>query len=237
MNTNTKDQKYIPALGFDLLTPFYDRVVKWTTREKVFKHKLVEDVEIPSGGQLLDLACGTATLTIALKEKYPLAEVHGLDGDAKILRLARRKAENSGAAITFTEAFSTAMPYEDEYFDAVATSLFFHHLTPENKRKTLLEIRRVLKSGGALYIADWGKPANLLMKIASLPIKWLDGATTKDSYDGKLPQIMQEAGFAGVAESAAFNTVFGTLRLLRAEKNKCFHTVIRGALKNLKLEK
>ncbi len=218
MNTNSKDQKYIPALGFDFLTPFYDRAVIWTTREKVFKRELIRQIDIPEKGQLLDLACGTATLTIALKEKFPLAEVHGLDGDAKILRLARRKAENSGAAITFTEAFSTAMPYEDEYFDAVVSSLFFHHLTPENKRRTLLEIRRVLKSGGALYVADWGKPANLLMKIASLPIKWLDGATTKDSYDGKLPQLMQEAGFAGVAESAAFSTVFGTLRLHRAEK-------------------
>ena len=218
MNTVNKDQKYIPALGFDLLTPFYDSVVKWTTREAVFKQRLVEDVEIRANGRLLDLACGTATLTIALKKKFPEAETHGLDGDAKILSIARRKAEASGAEINFSEAFSTAMPYDDEYFDAVATSLFFHHLTPGNKRKTLLEIRRVLKPGGTLHVADWGKPANLLMKIASLPVERLDGETTKDSYEGKLPGMMEETGFAGVAEFAAFSTVFGTLCLHRAEK-------------------
>jgi ubiquinone/menaquinone biosynthesis C-methylase UbiE len=218
MSAKSKNQKYIPALGFDFLTPFYDWAVKWTTREGVFKQRLVEDVEIPANGRLLDLACGTATLTIALKKKFPAAEIYGLDGDAKILRLARRKAEASGAEIDFAEAFSTAMPYEDEYFDAVATSLFFHHLTPENKRKTLLEIRRVLKIGGKAHVADWGKPANALMKLASVPIEWLDGATTKDSYEGKLPSMMTEAGFAGVVETAAFGTVFGTLRLHRAEK-------------------
>jgi ubiquinone/menaquinone biosynthesis C-methylase UbiE len=218
MNAENKNQNYIPALGFDFLTPFYDSVVKWTTREAVFKQRLVEKVEIPPDGRLLDVGCGTATLTIALKKKFPHAEVYGLDGDARILRLARRKAKDFGAEVNFTESFSTAMPYSGEYFDAAATSLFFHHLTPENKRKTLLEIRRVLKTGGALHVADWGKPANALMALASLPVKWLDGTAAADSYAGKLPEMMTEAGFAGIRETARFETVFGTLRLHRADK-------------------
>lgn len=218
IKTEEKD-KYIPALGFDFLTPYYDTAVKWTTRETVFKEKLVGQVEIPADGRLLDLACGTATLTIALKKKFPEAKIYGLDGDAKILNIARRKAAASGAEINFTESYSTALPYPDEHFDAIVSSLFFHHLTPENKRKTLLEVRRVLKMGGTLHIADWGKPSNLLMKLASMPVQWLDGATTRDSYAGKLPEIMAEAGFSSIIETADFGTVFGTLRLHRAEKN------------------
>lgn len=217
MKTQTKE-KYIPALSFNFLTPFYDSAVKLTTREKLFKGKLAEQIEIIPNGRLLDLACGTATLTIALKQKFPQAEIHGLDGDAKILRIARDKASNNKAEIIFTEAFSTELPYPDNYFDAVVSSLFFHHLTPENKLKTLKETQRVLKPDGNLYIADWGKSANLLMKIASLPIQWLDGATTKDSYQGKLPELMTEAGFSNIIETADCNTVLGTLRLHRAEK-------------------
>lgn len=217
MKTQTKE-KYIPALSFNFLTPFYDSAVKLTTREKLFKEKLAEQIEIIPNGRLLDLACGTATLTIALKQKFPQAEIHGLDGDAKILRIARDKASNNKAEIIFTEAFSTELPYPDNYFDAVVSSLFFHHLTPENKLKTLKETQRVLKPDGNLYIADWGKSANLLMKIASLPIQWLDGATTKDSYQGKLPELMTEAGFSNIIETADYNTVLGTLRLHRAEK-------------------
>lgn len=217
MKTQTKE-KYIPALSFNFLTPFYDSAVKLTTREKLFKDKLARQIEIIPNGRLLDLACGTATLTIALKQKFPQAEIHGLDCDAKILRIARDKASKNDAEIIFTEASSTELPYPDNYFDAVVSSLFFHHLTPENKLKTLKETQRVLKPDGNLYIADWGKSANLLMKIASLPIQWLDGATTKDSYQGKLPELMTEAGFSNIIETADYNTVLGTLRLHRAEK-------------------
>lgn len=219
MKTKEKD-KYVPALSFDFLTPFYDTAVKWTTRETIFKEKFAGQIEIIPNGRLLDLACGTATLTIALKRKFPQAEINGLDGDSKILGIARRKAQAVGAQINFTEAFATALPYPDEYFDAIISSLFFHHLTSESKRKTLLEVWRTLKTGGTLHIADWGKPANLLMKFASMPVQWLDGATTKDSYAGKLPELMAGAGFAGIVETADYSTVFGTLRLYRAMKKQ-----------------
>lgn len=111
------------------------------------------------------------------------------------------------------------MPYTDRYFECVVSSLFFHHLTPENKQRTLSEVLRVLKPGGILLIADWGKPANLLMKFASLLISWLDGETTTDSYDGKLPGLMEESGFTKVVETNSFNSVFGTIRMHRAEKS------------------
>ena len=226
MKTKEKE-KYIPALSFDFLTPFYDVVVKWMTRETVFKEKLARQIEIIPNGRLLDLACGTATLTIALKEKLSQAEIHGLDGDAKILGIARRKAAANGTEINFTEGFSIALQYPDEYFDAVVSSLFFHHLTSENKLKTLLEVRRVLKSGGTLHVADWGKPANPFMKLASMPVQWFDGATTTDSYQGKLPELMAETGFADINETGSFGTVFGTLRLHRAVKNPIYETGVK----------
>ena len=217
MKTESKEN-YIPALGLDFLTPFYDTVVKWTTREKVFKRKLVEQIEIPSSGRLLDLACGTATLTVALKRKFPQVETYGLDGDAKILRIARRKAAAGGVEIIFNEAFATALPYPDEHFDVIVTSLFFHHLTPANKRKTLGEVLRVLKPGGTLHVADWGKAANILMKAASQPIIWLDGKTTEDSLQGKLPGLVAEAGFTDIEETAKFGSFFGTIRIHKARK-------------------
>jgi ubiquinone/menaquinone biosynthesis C-methylase UbiE len=218
MNTNNKE-KYIPALSFDFLTPLYDTTVKFTTRESTFKGEIVRQIKIPADGRLLDLACGTATLTLALKRKFPQSEIFGIDGDAKILKIARRKADMSNAEINFTEAFSSALPYPDEYFDAVASSLFFHHLTTESKQKTLIEVRRILKPGGTLYIADWGKSANFLMKLASVPIQWLDGATTKDNYVGKIPQMLEDAGFTRILETGTFNTMFGTLRLHRARRS------------------
>ena len=213
-----KNDKYTPALSFDFLTPLYDPLISLTNWENTFKRELRRQADVQPGMRVLDLACGTATLTVAVKQDQPDAEVYGLDGDERILSKARQKADAAGAQINFTRAFSTAMPYPDEFFDCVVTSLFFHHLTRENKKKTLNEILRVLKPNGRLHIADWDKLANFLMKLAQQPVIWLDGATTRDSFQGKLPEFASETGFVGVTETGVFNTIGGTVRLHKAEK-------------------
>lgn len=214
----TRDESYVPALRFDWLTFLYDPVVRLTTREAAFKAALLGQAMIQPGQPVLDLACGTATLTIAIKQSYPQAAVIGIDGDPAILRQARAKAVRSGADIAFDEGLSYELPYADESFDHVLSSLFFHHLTRENKLRTLVEVRRVLKPGGEFHVADWGAPQNVLMKLASQGIVLLDGATTKDNFAGKLPEFIQQSGFERVEETQHFNSLFGTIRLHKAHK-------------------
>lgn len=223
---NKHENQFIPALGFDFLTPLYDPIVCLTTREKTIKSVLVQQINLAEISKrmqenelrILDLACGTATLTVALKQSYPHASIYGLDGDRKVLEIARRKIEKASAEIRLDEGLSFAMPYADDHFDAVVSSLFFHHLTPANKRRTFIEVLRVLKPGGRLHVADWGRPANFLMYVASLPIRWLDGPTTRDNFDGKLPEVMSEAGLVNISETKFFICMFGTIRIQTAEK-------------------
>jgi len=75
------DSKYVPALGFRWLTPYYDTVVGVTTRERTFKQALIRQANIEPGQHVLDLACGTGTLSIWIKEAYPQTDVVGVDGD------------------------------------------------------------------------------------------------------------------------------------------------------------
>jgi len=214
-----QDFSYVPALGFHSLTPFYDAVVGATTRERIFKTELIAQASIGSGQTVLDLACGTGTLSIWAKQAYPKAEITGVDGDPAILELARRKALRAGFCMRFDQAMSDALPYEESQFDRVLSSLFFHHLNMQDKLRTASECFRVLRPGGEFHVADWGKPSGSVMRTLFYCIQMLDGfPNTQDNVDGKLPDVFSKAGFEEVVQRNSFNTIFGTMVLYSARK-------------------
>ena len=215
----TQNERYIPALGYHWLTALYDPVVRLTTRESAFKPALVAQANLRAGDRVLDLACGTATLTILAKRAQPAAEIHGIDGDANILKIATSKAQAEGLDLQLQQGLANALPYADAHFDRAMSSLFFHHLTRDTKRAAFAELHRVLKPNGELHVADWGQAHNSLMRAAFLGIQLLDGfVTTADNVRGLLPTLMIEAGFADVCETERYSTVFGTMSLYRARK-------------------
>jgi ubiquinone/menaquinone biosynthesis C-methylase UbiE len=208
--------KYIPALGFDWLTPYYDRIMTFHMPESVFKRSLIEQMRIEKGNRVLDLGCGTATLTILIKKAHPDAEVIGLDGDPKILEIAKSKIEKEGLDITLDQVMAFELPHPDGSFDHVVSNLVFHHLTSENKVRTFREIFRVLKPGGELHVAEFGKPHNTIMWLISLFTRLFEEVS--DNVKGLLPDMFRNAGFADVEETDQYMTINGTLSLYRARK-------------------
>lgn len=211
---------YLPALSYDWLTPFYDSLISWTMPELRFKRRLIQQAKIKKDYRVLDLGCGTATLTLLVKKTHLDASVVGIDGDPKILVIASRKANEEGLDITFDQGMAFDLPYGDASYDRIVSSLVFHHLTSDNKAKALHEAHRVLRPGGELHIADFGKPQNALMTIVSLPWRLFDGKTTSDNVKGLMPELMRHAGFVEVHESVRYMTLFGTLSLYASRKAK-----------------
>lgn len=211
-----KKRKFIPALRFDWLTPLYDPMMRFIMRESSFKTQLIKQAKISSHQKILDLGCGTATLSILIKQAYPNCEVMGLDPDPKILDIARAKIVEAGLDIKLDEGFSSSLPYPDSYFDRVFSSMVFHHLTTEVKLRTALEILRVLRPGGEFHIADFGKPHNPVMFASSIIMRHLE--ENYGNVQGIIPHILVEASFKPVIETAKYSTIFGTLRVYKSSK-------------------
>ena len=210
---------YVPALGHGFLTSLYDPVVALTTRERTFKSQLFRQAEIPDGADVLDLGSGTGTLAIWVAKKRPNARVVGLDADPKVVSIAERKAAAANVKLRFDVGLCFELPYPDASFDRVLSSLLFHHLTRSDKRRTILEIHRVLKPGGQLHVADWGRPSSVLMKMLFYPIQILDGFdNTRDNVQGLLPGLFEEGGLESVSLRKELRTIFGTLALYSANK-------------------
>lgn len=215
---NKDRDDYIPNLKYGWLTPLYDPLQRWVFRESIFKGEMVRRASIEEGHTVLDLGCGTGTLTILIKKLHPGAEVVGLDGDPEVLEVASSKAARAGLTITFDQGMAFELPYLVGAFDRVLSSLMFHHLATENKYRAMREVLRVLRPAGEFHLADIGKPHNALMSLISLIVGRLEKAT--DNVRGLLPKMLRDAGFDQVEELRRFTTPYGTVSLYRARKAK-----------------
>jgi len=133
--------------------------------------------------------------------------------------MARKKIDAEACDISLHRAPASSIPLPDGSVDRVLSSLFFHHLDRAEKIEALRESIRILGKDGELHIADWGLPHDPLMRLAFYMVQFFDGfKSTRDHVDGKLPEIIREAGFADVKETTRFRSVFGSLSLYSARK-------------------
>jgi ubiquinone/menaquinone biosynthesis C-methylase UbiE len=202
---------YIPAAGHRWLAPLYDPAQRLLMREQTIKERLVAEAHVAPGQRVLDLGCGTGTLLALLARQYPLARLAGLDADAAILKRARAKARRAGARAHLVQGSAGQLPYQDASFDRVLSSLVVHHLATEDKALAFREAFRILRPGGLIAVADFGRPRSLWARVAGLPLCWLEQA--RDNLEGRLPIFLHGAGFQEVREPDVFGTLFGDVVL------------------------
>jgi ubiquinone/menaquinone biosynthesis C-methylase UbiE len=125
--------------------------------EEKFRQEIIELANLDDNGKILDIGCGTGTLDLMLAETLDSGHIYAIDLAPKMIKVARKKTQREGKQIDYQIGSSTALPYEDNYFDAAFTTLLFHHLNFEEKGITLREIYRVLKVDGKYISAEFGQ--------------------------------------------------------------------------------
>jgi ubiquinone/menaquinone biosynthesis C-methylase UbiE len=137
--------------------PWYDLIMTVMTlgKEKKLRQDTIGLAQIRTGDTVLEIGCGTGSLTLAAKERVgPSGEVTGIDIAPGMVAKARSKAARTSADVSFLEGSIEHIPFPENHFDVVLCSFMIFHMPEEVRRKGFPEIYRVLRPGGHLFILD-----------------------------------------------------------------------------------
>ncbi len=197
----------------------YDRLALWKIltlgRGVKIWQVMFDKAGLKPGDRVLDVGCGPGSLTLQAKERAGQAgQVVGIDASPEMIEVAREKAQRAGVQIDFRLEVVEKLPFPNDSFDIVLSSLMMHHLPEDVKRQALAEIWRVLRPGGCLMIVDFKRPEsrhdrfffaltlhNPLMFHNSMSVGIQD-----------LGAWLQEAGFEGIELSDTQIKMLGYLR-------------------------
>lgn len=146
---------------FDDVSPRYDLIndVLTAGNDRLWRIATTKAVDPRPGMRVLDLAAGTGTSSAALAAKG--ADVVAADFSEGMLAEGRRR--NAGnPRITFVRADAMVLPFDDDSFDAATISYGLRNVS--DPRKALAEMRRVVKPGGRVVIAEFSRPPKSLVR-------------------------------------------------------------------------
>jgi len=174
---------------YDLEVWLFDTfLVRGRVRE--LRQRVLDVAQLHPGGSLLDVGCGTGTLAVGAAARLGSSgRVVGVDPAPRQIARARSKARRARASVDFEIGVIEELPFADESFEVVTSTLMLHHLPDDLKGRGLAEIARVLKPGGLLVVADFDTASG-------------DGATGDSSAVGHVPDLLANAGFTGVDRQA-----------------------------------
>jgi len=204
------------------------RMIRWAAYYDAFTNILtlghigmlrsmtIEKSQLKPGEKVLDVGCGTGGVTIPAKQRVgKTGGAAGIDPAPEMIAVARKKADRAKLDIDFRVGVIESLPYADASFDVVTSSLMMHHLPHELQVKGLAEIRRVLKPGGRVFIADMLRLSKSLHDRLFATLT-LHGGRAERFGIQDLPKTMEEAGFENVK---LLDESFLTIGFLRANKS------------------
>lgn len=127
----------------------YERLMgRWS---RLIAEPFIRFAGVADGERILDVGCGTGSLTFTLPKAAAIGEIAAFDFSPVFVEEAQRR--NTDPRITILQGDATAIPFEDGRFDR-ALSLLVLHFVPEADR-AVAEMHRVVRPGGVVAAAVW----------------------------------------------------------------------------------
>ena len=205
---------YLPAAGRDAFLPFYDLLTRLLGMPRVYD-TLIDQAAVADGMSVLEIGCGTGNLTTRVHRAHPGASVLGVDPDPRALARAERKA-SGGNGIRFMRGYVQELPFEDDAFDRVLSSMMWHHLDGETKAAAASEILRVLRPGGSLHLVDIGGDMTEADGFFARRLMRSDHAG--GNLGDAIPSLFCSAGFECTQVATHRQRVVGRLTYYRATR-------------------
>jgi ubiquinone/menaquinone biosynthesis C-methylase UbiE len=160
-----------------------------------------------NGEKVLDVGCGTGSLTFALTKFADLSEIRAIDYSPVFVEAANRR--NIDPRVKIQQADACALPFEDGTFDR-ALALLVLHFVPE-AGKAVAEMRRVVRPGGVVAAAVWdhlGGMPGMRMTVDTVAVLSEGGRQLRNRYcfqpmmqPGEMKQTFVKQGLADVTET------------------------------------
>jgi ubiquinone/menaquinone biosynthesis C-methylase UbiE len=193
--------KSVPTRGrtLDYAAFIYDfcEPVLLLGKQAEYDRNIVALLDLKKEDRVLDLGCGTGVLTRMIADQLDAKSgglAVGIDAASKMIHVAQKRRQSE--TCRFEVVAAEDLPYENGTFDAVVSSLFFHHVPLDLKERALKEARRVLVPKGKLVIADMHIPTTRMGALVSHVSRWFFmQPQIGENIRGVLPGLMEESGF------------------------------------------
>ena len=178
--------------------------------EARFRQLALQGLTIHPETKVLDLCCGSGQATQLLVQ-YSL-DVTGLDASP----LSLKRAQQNVPQAHYVEAFAEKIPFADNQFDLVHTSVALHEMESSQLRQILKEVYRVLRPGGVFALVDFHAPSNwLFWPGISLFLLLFETETAWQLLKTDLAELLKQTGFQACD---CILKAGGSLQVIQAKK-------------------